>query len=316
MKRILVTGAAGFIGSHVARALGIAGHQVVGVDNFSPYYDPALKRRRVKQLAPHLPLVEADITDESAMARLFREGHFDQVCHMAAQAGVRYSLEKPLIYEQTNGLGTLALLEQCRRHNVPSFVYASSSSVYGSNTERPSVETQRVDQPLSLYAATKRSNELMAHVYHQLYGLKVTGLRLFTVYGPWGRPDMALFKFARAILGGECIDLYNAGRMRRDFTFIDDIATGILAALERDFPEEIFNLGRGEPVELLEFVRVLEQALGQKALTRSLPMQPGDVSDTFADISRARDLLGYQPQVSVPEGVERFVTWYREYFKI
>jgi UDP-glucuronate 4-epimerase len=316
MSRILVTGAAGFIGFWTAKALAEKGHDVVGIDNFNSYYDPALKRARAELLKGVCPVLEADVSDREAMGRIFDAQKLDKVCHLAAQAGVRYSLENPFAYESANSLGTLNLLEACRRKGVPTFVYASSSSVYGGNRKSPFSVKDPVDRPISLYAATKRYNELQAHVYHHLYGLHCTGLRFFTVYGPWGRPDMALFKFTRAILAGQSIDVYNRGKMRRDFTYITDIVDGILAALEKNHPYEIFNLGDAHPTELTRFISVLEEALGKKAQRNLLPLQPGDVPVTAADIASSRKKLGFRPKVRLEEGIRRFVAWYREYHKI
>jgi UDP-glucuronate 4-epimerase len=315
-SRVLITGAAGFIGHWTARALLDRGHAVVGLDNFNPYYDPALKRARAALLADRCPVLEADIADAAALEKVLDRHPVDQVCHLAAQAGVRYSLENPLAYESSNNLGTLNLLELCRRRGIKSFVYASSSSVYGGNTKVPFAVGDPVDKPISLYAATKRANELTAHVYHHLYGLHCTGLRFFTVYGPWGRPDMALFKFTKAILEGRPIDVYNHGKMRRDFTYITDIVDGVVAALEKNYPHEIFNLGDAHPAELLHFIGVLEKALGREAKKNLLPMQPGDVPVTAADIGASREKLGFAPKVRLEEGIPRFTAWYREYHKI
>lgn len=316
MKKILVTGAAGFIGAWTAKALRERGHAVVGVDAFTPYYDVSLKRARVRALLPDVRVVEADITDREAVAALFREHRFDQVCHLAAQAGVRYSLKNPFAYESANNLGTLTLLEAARAAEVRSFVFASSSSVYGGNTKIPFSVEDPVDRPVSLYAATKRANELTAHVYHHLYGLRCTALRFFTVYGPWGRPDMALFGFTKSILEGKPIDVYNHGRMKRDFTHIDDIVDGVLAALADDAPYEIYNLGHSEPVELNDFIAVLERALGRAAVKNLLPMEPGDVPATWADIRKSTERLGFRPRVGLEAGVASFVRWYRDYFKV
>lgn len=315
MKTILVTGAAGFIGAWTARALVERGDRVVGVDNFNPYYDPRLKRDRVKALIPRVKIHEIDLADRAALARVFCANRIDRICHLGAQAGVRYSLQNPYAYENTNNLGTLNLLETARAAGVRSFVYASSSSVYGGNRKTPFSVEDAVNQPLSLYAATKRANELTAHVYHHLYGFHCTGLRFFTVYGPWGRPDMALFAFTKAILEGRPIDLFNRGKMRRDFTFIGDIVAGVLAALDRNKGYRLFNLGNSRPVSLGQFVRAIEKAVGRKALKKFLPMQPGDVPATWADIDSTRRQLGYRPQIGIETGVQRFVDWYRSYFR-
>lgn len=314
MKTVLVTGAAGFIGAWTAKALLERGDRVVGLDNFNPYYDVRLKRDRAKALIPTVKIHEVDLADRAGLARVFKTQKIDRICHLGAQAGVRYSLENPFAYESTNNLGTLTLLETAREAGVRSMVYASSSSVYGGNKKVPFSVEDAVDQPLSLYAATKRANELTAHVYHHLYGFRCTGLRFFTVYGPWGRPDMALFSFTKAILEGRPIELFNRGKMRRDFTYIDDIVAGVLAALDRDAPYEIFNLGNSQPVTLGRFVRAIETALGRKAVKKLRPMQPGDVPATWAEIGRSRRSLGYRPRVSIETGVQRFVDWYRSYF--
>jgi UDP-glucuronate 4-epimerase len=316
MATILVTGAAGFIGFWTVQSLLERGHRVVGLDNFNPYYDPSLKRARAARLAGRCPIVEAGLEDFQALERLFDEHRPTQVCHLAAQAGVRYSMENPFIYESSNNLGTMNLLELCRRRDVRSFIYASSSSVYGGNERTPFSVEDRVDRPISLYAATKRYNELLAHVYHHLYGIHCTGLRFFTVYGPWGRPDMALFKFTKAILAGQPIDVYNHGRMRRDFTFVTDIVDGITASLEKNYPYEIFNLGDAHPRDLLDFIQVLEKTLGREAKKNLLPLQPGDVPATSADVKDSREKLGFNPRVRVEEGIPRFVEWYREYYKV
>jgi UDP-glucuronate 4-epimerase len=312
---ILVTGAAGFIGSAVVEALLKAGEAVVGLDNFNDYYDVALKRDRARRHEDRCPVQSVDISDLPSLEAFFRKHPIRQVCHLAAQAGVRYSLDNPFAYQTANIQGTLNLLELCRRHGVKSFVYASSSSVYGGNTKVPFAVEDPVDRPLSLYAATKRSTELMAQVYHHLYGLHCTGLRFFTVYGPWGRPDMALFKFTRAILEGNPIALYNHGKMRRDFTYISDIVQGVLAALAKDYPLEIFNLGNASPVELVDFVETIEKALGRSAQKEFLPLQPGDVPATWADIGPSIEKLGFAPRVPLAEGVRAFTAWYREYFR-
>jgi UDP-glucuronate 4-epimerase len=316
MAKILVTGAAGFIGFWTAKTLAEKGHDVVGVDNFNSYYDPSLKRARAALLKDRCPVLEADVADRDGIARIFDAGKFDKVCHLAAQAGVRYSLENPFAYEAANGLGTLNLLESCRRKGVPVFVYASSSSVYGGNRKTPFSVKDPVDRPVSLYAATKRYNELQTHVYHHLYGLRCTGLRFFTVYGPWGRPDMAIFKFTKAILEGRPIDVYNRGRMRRDFTYVTDIVDGIVAALDKGYPYEVFNLGDSHPTQLTRFIALLEKSLGRKAERNLLPLQPGDVLTTAADIASSRKKLGFRPKVRLEDGVPRFVAWYREHHKV
>ncbi len=318
MARILVTGAAGFIGFHVAQALLARGDEVVGVDDLNNYYDPKLKEARlaILQQSSSFAFHKLDVADKDAIFALVKETHPDVVCHLAAQAGVRYSLDNPFAYEETNGKGMLVILEACRHHEVDRLVYASSSSVYGGNKKLPFSEEDRVDRPISVYAATKKFNEELAHVYHHLFGLHTVGLRFFTVYGPWGRPDMALFKFTKKMLAGEPIQLFNQGKHQRDFTYIDDITAGVVAAIDQSgaFGHELFNLARGESVELMTYVKALERALGKEAEKELLPMQPGDVEATAADITKAKEQLGYNPQTSVEEGVRRFVEWYKEYY--
>ncbi|MBL8024140.1 MAG: NAD-dependent epimerase/dehydratase family protein [Elusimicrobia bacterium] len=316
MKTILLTGAAGFIGAWTAQALRDRGDRVVGVDNFNPYYDVRLKRNRVKSLVPDIPIHEVDIADRKALGKALKREKIDQICHLAAQAGVRYSLTNPFAYENANNLGTLNLLELARERNIRSIIYASSSSVYGANKKIPFSVDDPVNRPVSLYAATKRSNELTAHAYHHLYGIRCTGLRFFTVYGPWGRPDMAYFSFTKAIVEGRTIDVFNHGRMRRDFTYISDIVSGVLAALDKNHSYEIFNLGNCHPVSLTRFISAIESALGKKAKRRLLPLQPGDVPATWADIKRSTRLLGFRPTTDIQTGVNHFVDWYRTYFRI
>ena len=328
---VLVTGAAGFIGYHVSRALLARGEAVIGVDNLTPYYDPALKRARLARLEaePGFRFAELDIADREAMTALAREHApaITGVVHLAAQAGVRHSLTQPFDYVRSNLDGHMVVLEVCR-HELPALrhlVYASSSSVYGGNNRVPFSVEDRVDDPVSLYAATKRADELMSHCYSHLYGLPATGLRFFTVYGPWGRPDMAAYLFAEAITQGRPITLFNRGRMRRDFTYIDDITAGVLAALDRPPPRgtggdqgpphRIYNLGNNRPVELRDFVAALEAALGRRAEIELAPMQPGDVPATWADIEASRRDLGYQPTTPIEEGLARFVEWYRSYHR-
>lgn len=317
----LVTGAAGFIGAYVARALIARGERVVGADNFNDYYDPQLKRDRVAALCPTLDLRKLDLADHSALTTLFAEIKPVRVINLAAQAGVRYSLQNPHAYLHSNFAGFLNVLEACRHGNVAHLVYASSSSVYGRNAVAPFTETQTVDQPLSLYAASKASNELMAHSYAHLYKLRCTGLRFFTVYGPWGRPDMAPLLFSRAILAGRPIELFNGGKMRRDFTCIDDIAAGVLGALDHpptddgvDPPCAIYNLGNHRPVELEHFIAVIERAAGRRAQRIDKPMQPGDMTETSADVERARAAFGFEPHTSIEDGLPAVVAWCREYF--
>ena len=315
--KTLVTGAAGFIGYHVAEGLLAEGRQVVGIDNLNAYYDPGLKRARLARLTryPGFEFAAIDIADRAAMEALFARDAFGDVIHLAAQAGVRYSIDNPHVYAEANLTGFLHVLEGCRRGRVRHLIYASSSSVYGGNTKLPFSIGDPVDSPISLYAATKRANELMAHCYAHLYGLPATGLRFFTVYGPWGRPDMAPFRFAAAILGGQAIDVYNYGRMWRDFTYIDDIAEGVLRIAAREpAGYRLFNVGNSEPVGLLDFIGELEGALGRRARKRFLPRQPGDVVATHADVEDFWQAAGFRPATLLAVGIERFVRWYREYF--
>jgi UDP-glucuronate 4-epimerase len=331
--KILVTGAAGFIGMFVAQALLARGDEVVGIDNLNDYYSVRLKQDRLKTLQgkPGFKFVQIDIADQVALHELFANEDFDRVVHLAAQAGVRYSLQNPHAYAQSNLVGFVNILEGCRHHGVEHLVYASSSSVYGGNTKMPFAETDPVDHPVSLYAATKKANELMAHTYSHLYGLPTTGLRFFTVYGPWGRPDMAPFLFTEAILAGRPIKVFNHGKMLRDFTYVDDIVRGVIATLDRA-PEptpgldaqndpsrshasyRVFNIGHSEPVELLHFIETLEDALGMTASKEFLPMQPGDVPATYADTKALEEWTGVHPEVSIETGVNRFVEWYRAYY--
>ena len=333
---ILVTGAAGFIGFHLCQRLLDRGETVTGLDNLNAYYDPALKQARLERLQARegFRFVRRDLEDGEAMAALFADHRPQRVVHLAAQAGVRHSIENPGVYLQSNLVGFGHVLEGCRHGGVTHLVYASSSSVYGGNTRLPFGEEQGVDHPVSLYAASKKANELMAHTYSHLYGLPATGLRFFTVYGPWGRPDMALFRFTRAILAGEPIDLYNEGRMVRDFTYIDDIVEGVVRVLDRpatadpDFdanrphpgrswaPHRVFNIGNATPTPLLTYVEALEHALGRTARRRLLPLQPGDVPATAADTSALEAWTGFRPATPVGEGVARFVAWYRDYYQV
>jgi UDP-glucuronate 4-epimerase len=334
MKRILVTGAAGFIGFHLSQRLLAEGNLVVGLDNLSPYYDVRLKEDRLKQLASHgnFSFVRADIADRQAMERLFARERPRVVVHMAAQAGVRYSVENPHAYVDSNLVGFMNVLEGCRQAVVEHLVFASSSSVYGANTRTPFSVHHNVDHPLSLYAATKKANELMAHTYAALYGLPCTGLRLFTVYGPWGRPDMAPYLFTKAILEDRPIEIFNEGRMRRDFTYIDDIVEGVArliprkpaenAAWDRNFPDpatsfapyRIYNIGNNTPVFLEEFIALLEKHLGRKASKTLLPMQPGDVPETCADVDDLIAEIGFRPQMPLDEGIGLYVRWFRFYY--
>ena len=323
---VLVTGAAGFIGYHTARRLCEDGHEVVGIDNLNDYYDPRLKQARLEELAsvPGFRFEKMDIVDKPALMALFREQHFGEVVHLAAQAGVRYSLDSPDVYGQSNLVGFLNVLEACRHYRPEHLIYASSSSVYGANSKMPFSVEDPVDQPVSLYAATKRANELLAHSYCHLYGIKASGLRFFTVYGPWGRPDMALFKFTDAMLKDLPIDIYNQGEMARDFTYIDDIVESIARLRTRapvpDAPGEgcnrLFNIGRGQPVALMDFVECLESALGRRARRHFLPMQAGDVVKTWADTHALQAWIDFKPQVGVETGVGRFVEWYRGFYQV
>lgn len=332
--KYLVTGAAGFIGFHVSQRLLAAGHHVVGLDNLNDYYDVSLKQARLDLLqSPNFHFAKIDLADNVAMAELFADAQFDRVIHLAAQAGVRYSLENPHAYAQANLIGHLNILEGCRHNKVQHLVYASSSSVYGLNSKMPFSTDDSVDHPVSLYAATKKANELMAHTYSHLYGLPTTGLRFFTVYGPWGRPDMALFKFTRAMLEGKSIDVYNYGKMKRDFTYIDDIVEAIIRLQDvipaansewtvetgspatSSAPYRVYNVGNSAPVELMDYITALEEALGIEAKKNMMPMQAGDVLETSAETQPLYDLVGFRPQTSVKEGVKNFVEWYREFYK-
>jgi UDP-glucuronate 4-epimerase len=334
--KILVTGAAGFIGFHVSKLLLGRGEEVVGLDNLNDFYDVNLKKARLAILEPQagFQFAKIDLTDREAMEELFRVHQFDRVVHLAAQAGVRYSLENPHAYTESNIVGTLQVLEGCRHHEVEHLVYASTSSVYGANTNMPFSVHQGVNHPMSLYAATKKATELMAHTYSTLFGLPTTGLRFFTVYGPYGRPDMALFLFTKNILAGKPIDVFNYGNHRRDFTFIDDIAEGVVRSMDKiaqpnpdwnsDDPDpatsygpyRLYNIGNNAPVELMRYIEVLEECLGKKAEMNLLPLQPGDVPDTYADVQSLIDAVGYRPATTVDEGVSRFVDWYREYYDV
>jgi UDP-glucuronate 4-epimerase len=315
---VLVTGSAGFIGFHLSKKLLDMGERVVGVDNLNPYYDVTLKRARLDILQPYknFTFYQEDIQNLPALKEIFSKHRVDIICNLAAQAGVRYSLKDPFSYQKSNLEGFLNLLELAREYGVRNFVYASSSSVYGSNKKVPFSVEDRVDTPVSLYAATKKANELMAHAYNHLYQIPCTGLRYFTVYGPWGRPDMALFLFTKAILMNEPINVYNYGRMKRDFTYIDDIVDGTTAALKRPVPFDVFNLGNSDTVGLLDFIAIVEEELGQTAEKNMMPLQPGDVAETSADIEKSRELLGFDPKTSLREGIRKFLSWYREYYKV
>ena len=334
--KILVTGAAGFIGSHVAHLLLDRGDEVVGLDNLNDYYDVSLKEARLARLTARagFRFVRLDVADRQGMSALFRHERFDRVIHLAAQAGVRYSLQDPHSYIDSNVVGFMNVLEGCRHNEVEHLVYASTSSVYGANTKMPFSESHNVDHPLAIYAATKKANELMAHSYSHLFRLPTTGLRFFTVYGPWGRPDMALFLFTRKILAGEPIEVFNYGRHKRDFTFIDDIAQGVVRACDTiaapnpdwnsdapdpatsNAPYRIYNIGNNRPVELLRYIEVLEECLGRKAERVLLPLQAGDVPDTYADASALVNEVGYRPDTPVEIGVAKFVEWYRTYYGV
>ena len=333
MAQILVTGAAGFIGFHLATRLLREGHDVLGLDNLNDYYDPQLKRARLAQLEPQrgFRFAQLDLADAVGMATLFAQNRFDAVVHLGAQAGVRYSLENPQAYVSSNLVGFSHVLEGCRQQRVAHLIYASSSSVYGANARLPWSVRDNVDHPVSLYAATKKSNELMAHAYAHLYGLPCTGLRFFTVYGPWGRPDMAYYKFTRAMLAGEAIEVFNHGQMQRDFTFIDDVVDAMLRLLNQPAqrnpewnalspdpassaaPYRLYNIGNQSPVSLLDFIATLERLLGVTAVKRLLPMQAGDVRSTYAEVSALRDAVGFAPSTPLEDGLAQFVRWYRDY---
>jgi len=322
---ILVTGAAGFIGFHVARRLLAEGRAVVGLDNLNDYYDPALKAARLDILRGEhgFAFEQIDLADRASMERLFAKHRFARVVHLAAQAGVRYSIDHPHAYVDANLEGFVNVLEGCRHHRCGHLVYASSSSVYGANTKLPFSVDDKTDHPVSLYAATKKANELIAHSYSHLYRLPVTGLRFFTIYGPWGRPDMAIFIFTKAILEGTPIRLFNHGRMRRDFTYIEDATRAVLRLVDqppRDAgaapPAKVYNVGNNHPEELTHVVAVLEQELGRAAIREMLPMQPGDVTETFADVAELMRDTGFRPQTSIEDGLADFVAWYRDYYRI
>jgi UDP-glucuronate 4-epimerase len=334
--KVLVTGAAGFIGFHVASRLLDRGDEVLGLDNLNDYYDPALKEARLAQLRarPGFSFTRLDLADRAGMDGVFARSGCARVVHLAAQAGVRYSLENPHAYVDSNLVGFLHVLEGCRHNGVEHLVYASSSSVYGANTSMPFSVHDNVDHPLSLYAASKKANELMAHVYASLYRLPVTGLRFFTVYGPWGRPDMALFRFTRAILAGEPIEVFNHGRHKRDFTYVDDITEGVIRSLDHlpqpdpawsgahpdpgtsRWPYRLYNIGNHRPVELMRYIEVIERCLGRVAEKRYLPMQPGDVPETYADVDDLARDVGYAPTTPIEVGIPRFIDWYREYHRV
>ena len=315
---ILVTGAAGFIGFHLSRELLERGNQVIGVDNLNPYYDVSLKKARLDLLKPLQDFVfyKEDIQNLSGLRKIFQKHSIGRICNLAAQAGVRYSLKDPFSYQKSNLEGFLNLLELAREYGITNFVYASSSSVYGDSPKIPFSVDDRADTPLSLYGATKKANELMAYAYSHLFGIPCTGLRYFTVYGPWGRPDMALFLFADAILNDRPINVYNYGRMKRDFTYVDDVVDGTIAALERPFAYEVFNLGNSDPIELMDFIGIIEEELGRKAKKNMMALQPGDVLETSADIGKSKEMLGFSPKTPIRKGIKKFLSWYREYYKV
>ncbi|EAR53525.1 putative nucleotide sugar epimerase [Photobacterium sp. SKA34] len=332
--KYLITGVSGFIGSAITERLCAQGHQVIGIDNLNDYYDVSLKQARLARIVhPSFTFIELDLADREGIANLFSDQQFNRVIHLAAQAGVRYSIDNPLAYADSNLVGHLTILEGCRHNKVQHLVYASSSSVYGLNHKTPFNTADSVDHPISLYAATKKSNELMAHTYSHLYGVPTTGLRFFTVYGPWGRPDMALFKFTNAIMEGKEIDVYNHGDMRRDFTYIDDIVEGVMRIQDvipqpnsdwtveagspatSSAPYRVYNIGHGSPVKLMDYIEALEEALGIEAKKNFMDMQPGDVYMTYADTEDLFKATGYKPEVKVKEGVKAFVDWYREFYQ-
>lgn len=316
MKTYLVTGAAGFIGFHVSRALLERGDRVLGLDNLNDYYDVSLKEARLHLLQDYesFTFYKEDLANREGLTKVFEQNKIQLVCNMAAQAGVRYSLENPFAYERSNLEGFLNIIHLSQEHKVENFVYASSSSVYGANKKVPFSVQDRVDNPISLYAATKKANELVAHTYSHLYSLPCSGLRLFTVYGPWGRPDMALFIFTKAITKNQPIEVYNFGKMKRDFTYVDDIVQGVLASMDRPVPYAVYNLGNSRSVDLLYFIECIEKELGKKAEKKMLPMQPGDVVETYADISESERDLGFQPATRIEEGIASFINWYKSYY--
>lgn len=315
--KILITGGAGFIGSALAKKLSKRGDKIILIDNFNDYYNPKLKQDRVKIFLKDskFKLYKGDIRDCKFLEKVFKKEKPDKVMHLAAMAGVRYSLENPLLYGEVNFMGTLNLMELSRKYKVKNFVYASSSSVYGANKKVPFAETDRVDNPISTYAATKKATELLAHMYSHTFGLNTTGLRFFTVYGPWGRPDMAYFKFTKSILAGKRIDVYNFGKMMRDFTYIDDIVDGIIKTLGKISRYEIVNIGADKPEKLSTFIEVLEKNIGIKAKKNYMPMQPGDVPRTMADVRKLRK-LGWKPKIKIEKGLKNFVNWYKSYYKV
>jgi len=314
---ILVTGSAGFIGFHLTKSLLERGEEIAGIDSVNDYYDPSLKEKRLELLSGYknFHFHRLDLCDYDGCSKVFSEYRPERVCHLAAQAGVRYSLNHPFVYQKSNNEGFINILELCRHNNVTNFVYASSSSVYGANTKLPFSESDRVDHPISLYAATKRANELTAYSYSRLFGIPSSGLRFFTVYGPWGRPDMALFLFTKSILRGEPIDVFNNGDMKRNFTYIDDIVDGVIKTLDNPRGYELYNIGNSRGERLLDFIGVIEKCLGKKAKYNFLPMQPGDLPATVADISKIRT-LGFEPKMNIEEGIKKFVEWYVGYYGV
>jgi UDP-glucuronate 4-epimerase len=321
-KTILVTGSAGFIGFHTAKKLLERGDSVIGIDNFNDYYNPQIKedRNKILEKFENFKLYRGDISDIGFLDDIFSGNMIDVVCHLAAQAGVRYSIENPFAYERANMLGTLNIFEMCRKHNIHSVVYASSSSVYGNTKQTPFNEDMKLDKPISLYAATKKANELYAYVYHHLYGIKMVGLRFFTVYGPWGRPDMAYFAFTDSIINNRPVKIFNRGNQRRDFTYIDDIRDGIISSIDKihegELNYEIFNLGNSTPENLLDFMGTIESALGKTAVKEMVDAQPGDVTETFADITKSKAMLNYNPKTPLSVGIPKFIEWYKDYFKV
>ncbi len=319
-KTILVTGSAGFIGFHVTKKLLETGNKVIGIDSLNNYYEPKLKKDRNKILleSKNYKFYKLNLKNEKELKKIFTENKIDKICHLAAQAGVRYSLENPLSYEESNLKGFINIMECARHFKIKDFVYASSSSVYGKNKmdKNGFKESEEVNQPISLYAATKKANELIAYNYHHLFGINCTGLRFFTVYGPYGRPDMAIYIFTKNILAGKSIDVYNNGKMFRDFTYVGDIVDGIIKSLEKSYPYEIFNLGDSDTIELKYLITNIEQNLKQKAKINFKPIQPGDVEKTFANISKAKKMLGFNPKTKIEEGVKNFIEWYKDYYKI
>jgi len=314
--KILVTGAAGFIGFHTIMKLLDRGDEIVGLDNMNAYYDPTLKEKRLEMLKQRdgFTFIKGDILDRKTVADAMKG--VDRVLHLAALAGVRYAFDHPDEYIDINITGFFHILDEVRKQNIPGLIYASSSSVYGGNGKLPAAEDDRTDDQLSLYGQNKKDNELMAHTYHRLYGTKSTGLRFFTVYGPWGRPDMALFLFTDALLKDKPLQIFGEGKMQRDFTYVEDIANGIIASIDKNYDDEIFNLGCGRKEELMEYIRMVEVTCGKEAKKDYLPMQPGDVRASLADISKAQKMLGFEPQTQIKDGVPRFVNWYREYYGI